>query len=139
MKGRVGLMALFVSTLSVLASPSAGVASGGGGGVVIYSERIFPSFRIINRSLLLGMLNPTYFTSDVTHGQERLPSIWKKPPVWRWKLSSTVSTREHGDAYIEEIQPLFDNFKARHFDSSWDWSAYYHLRSRNHCAFHCPH
>jgi fatty acid synthase subunit beta len=29
--------------------------------------------------------------------------------------------REHGDAYIEGIQPRFDILKARHFDSSWNW------------------
>jgi fatty acid synthase subunit alpha len=28
---------------------------------------------------------------------------------------------EHGDAYIEGIQPRFDILKARHFDSSWNW------------------
>ncbi|KAF8638240.1 hypothetical protein AX17_002262 [Amanita inopinata Kibby_2008] len=29
--------------------------------------------------------------------------------------------REHGDAYVEGIQPKFDALKARHFDSSWNW------------------
>jgi fatty acid synthase subunit alpha, fungi type len=29
--------------------------------------------------------------------------------------------REHGDAYIDGIQPVFDELKARHFDSSWNW------------------
>jgi fatty acid synthase subunit beta len=29
--------------------------------------------------------------------------------------------REHGDTYIEGIQPIFDMLKARHFDSSWKW------------------
>ncbi|KAI0265235.1 hypothetical protein BGY98DRAFT_1103163 [Russula aff. rugulosa BPL654] len=37
--------------------------------------------------------------------QTRLDSIW----------------REHGDSYIEGIQPVFDALKARHFDSSWNW------------------
>jgi 3-oxoacyl-ACP reductase-like protein len=27
--------------------------------------------------------------------------------------------REHGDTYIEGIQPVFDALRARHFDSSW--------------------
>src|SRR5215471_4903084 len=30
--------------------------------------------------------------------------------------------REHGDVYIEGIQPVFDPLKARHFDSSWNWA-----------------
>ena len=29
--------------------------------------------------------------------------------------------REHGDTYIEGIQPVFEPLKARHFDSSWNW------------------
>jgi fatty acid synthase subunit alpha len=31
-----------------------------------------------------------------------------------------VITKEHGDAYIDGIQPAFDPLKARHFDSSWN-------------------
>jgi len=29
--------------------------------------------------------------------------------------------KEHGDTYIEGIQPVFDPLKARHFDLSWNW------------------
>jgi fatty acid synthase subunit alpha len=29
--------------------------------------------------------------------------------------------KEHGDAYVDGIQPIFDPLKARHFDSSWNW------------------
>ena len=29
--------------------------------------------------------------------------------------------REHGDAYVQGIQPVFDPLKARHFNSSWNW------------------
>jgi fatty acid synthase subunit beta len=29
--------------------------------------------------------------------------------------------REHGDTYIEGIQPVFDALKARPLDSSWNW------------------
>jgi fatty acid synthase subunit beta len=35
------------------------------------------------------------------------------------KLDSIA--KEHGDTYIEGIQPVFDPLKARHFDSSWNW------------------
>ncbi|KAK0191779.1 hypothetical protein F5146DRAFT_1198324 [Armillaria mellea] len=34
------------------------------------------------------------------------------------KLDSNA--KEHGDAYIDGIQPAFDPIKARHFDSSWN-------------------
>ena len=29
--------------------------------------------------------------------------------------------REHGDLYIQGIQPIFEPLKARHFDSCWNW------------------
>ncbi|EUC57068.1 fatty acid synthase subunit alpha [Rhizoctonia solani AG-3 Rhs1AP] len=29
--------------------------------------------------------------------------------------------KEHGDAYIQGIQPIFEPLKARHFNSSWNW------------------
>ena len=35
------------------------------------------------------------------------------------KLNSI--TREHGDTYIEGIQPRFDVLKAGYFDPSWNW------------------
>jgi 3-oxoacyl-ACP reductase-like protein len=29
--------------------------------------------------------------------------------------------KEHGDSYLDGIQPVFEPLKARHFDSSWNW------------------
>lgn len=29
--------------------------------------------------------------------------------------------KEHGESYIQGIQPVFDPLKARHFDSAWNW------------------
>ncbi|CAE6428053.1 unnamed protein product [Rhizoctonia solani] len=46
------------------------------------------------------------------------------------KLKDNVATlqaklddiaKEHGDAYIQGIQPIFEPLKARDFDSSWNW------------------
>jgi 3-oxoacyl-ACP reductase-like protein len=30
-------------------------------------------------------------------------------------------TREHGDAYLDGIQPVFEPLKARHFNSAYNW------------------
>ena len=49
-------------------------------------------------------------TSDVTRGQEKATNL-----ALQAKLDSI--NREHGDTYIEGIQPRFDILKARHFDS----------------------
>ncbi|GAA6028849.1 hypothetical protein JCM8097_007429 [Rhodosporidiobolus ruineniae] len=35
------------------------------------------------------------------------------------KLDSIA--KEHGDAYVQGIQPVFNPLKARHFNSSWNW------------------
>ncbi|BGP33270.1 fatty acid synthase alpha subunit Lsd1 [Rhodotorula toruloides] len=43
--------------------------------------------------------------AEVANLQEKLDSI----------------AREHGDAYVQGIQPVFDPLKARHFNSSWNW------------------
>ena len=85
-----------------LASPGTGGASGGGGGGAVIIVKNFSSSKVINRSLLLSMLDYTCVTSDVTHGQERLPSIRKKSPVWRCKPSSTVSTANMAMLILKE-------------------------------------
>jgi fatty acid synthase subunit alpha len=51
---------------------------------------------------------------EVTFDQDKATSLELQA-----KLDSI--NREHGDAYIEGIQPRFDILKARHFDLSWDW------------------
>jgi fatty acid synthase subunit alpha len=30
-------------------------------------------------------------------------------------------TLEHGDTYVDGIQPVFNTLKACHFDTSWNW------------------
>ena len=95
-KGRVGLMVLFLSMRSVLAFPwhlrALVVHLEAARAVPSSTVKNFSSSKVINRSLLLSMLNSTCVTSHATHGLERLPSIRKKPPVWRCKPGSTVST-----------------------------------------------
>jgi 3-oxoacyl-ACP reductase-like protein len=51
---------------------------------------------------------------EVSFDQEKATSL-----ALQAKLDSINC--EHGDAYIEGIQPHFDILKARHFDSSWNW------------------
>ena len=51
---------------------------------------------------------------EVSFNQEKATSL-----ALQAKLDSINC--EHGNAYIEGIQPRFDILKARHFDSSWNW------------------
>ena len=52
---------------------------------------------------------------EIAFDQEKANSL-----ALQAKLDSI--TREHGDAYIDGIQPRFDILKARRFDSSWNWA-----------------
>ena len=63
----------------------------------------------------LHALPPTWLTDgEVALDQEKATSL-----ALQVKLDSI--NHEHGDAYIEGIQPRFDILKACHFDSSWSW------------------
>ena len=54
------------------------------------------------------------WAGEVSFDQEKATSL-----ALQAKLDSINC--EHGDAYIEGIQPCFDILKARHFNSSWNW------------------
>jgi fatty acid synthase subunit beta len=104
-----------------LASPgAAGGGGGGGSGAVINSEE-FLKFQADQEKFAAQHVEPymRYLgrgsrAGELAFDQEKANSI-----ALQAKLDSI--TREHGDAYIEGIQPRFDVFKARHFDSSWNW------------------
>jgi fatty acid synthase subunit alpha, fungi type len=103
-----------------LASPGAGGASGGGGGAVINSEEFLKfqsdqqKFAAQHVELYMRYLGRDSRAGEVAFDQEKATSL-----ALQAKLDSI--NREHGDAYIEGIQPRFDILKARHFDSSWNW------------------
>jgi fatty acid synthase subunit alpha len=105
-----------------LASPGTGGASGGGGGAVISSEEFLKfqsdqeKFAAQHVELYMCYLGCDSRTGarEVAFDQERAISL-----ALQAKLDSI--NNEHGDAYIEGIQPRFDILKARHFDSSWNW------------------
>ena len=54
------------------------------------------------------------WAGEVSFDQEKATSL-----ALQAKLDSINC--EHGDAYIEGMQPRFDILKAHHFDSSWNW------------------
>ena len=84
-EGKSWLDGEFLSMLGVLASP-------GAGGAIINSEE-FLKFQSDQQKFAAQHveLYMCYLAHDSRAG-ERLPSIRKKPPVWRCKPSSTVST-----------------------------------------------
>jgi fatty acid synthase subunit alpha len=104
-----------------LASPGAGGASGGGGGGAVINSEEFLKFQSDQQKfaaqhveLYMRYLGRDSRAGEVAFDQEKATSL-----ALQAKLDSI--NREHGDAYIEGIQPRFDILKARHFDSSWNW------------------
>ena len=104
-----------------LASPGTGGASeGGGGGAVINSEELLkfqsdqPKFAAQHVELYMRYLGRDSRAGEVAFDQEKATNL-----ALQAKLDSI--NHEHGDGYIEGIQPRFDILKARHFASSWNW------------------
>ena len=100
-----------------------GTASGGGGcggGAVINSEE-FLQFqadqeKFVSQQIELFMhhLGRDSREGEIKHDTEKANSA-----ALQARLDSIQ--REHGDVYLDGIQPVFDSLKARHFDSSWNW------------------
>ena len=104
-----------------LSVPGAGGASGGtAGGATINSEEFLKfqadqeKFAAQHVELYMRYLNRDSRAGEIAFDQEKANNV-----TLQARLDSI--TREHGDTYIDGIQPRFDPLKARHFDSSWNW------------------
>ncbi|KAF9007571.1 fatty acid synthase [Cyathus striatus] len=103
-----------------LAAASAGGGAGGAGGATINSEEFLKFQAEQNRfaaqhvELYMRYLGRDSRAGETAHDKEKANSA-----ALQSRLDSI--TREHGDAYLDGIQPRFDPLKARRFDSSWNW------------------
>jgi fatty acid synthase subunit alpha len=106
--------------ISLSAASSGGGGGAGTGGAVINSEEFlkfqteqdeFASHQI---DLYMRYLKRDPRAGDIAFDKEKENSL-----SLQQKLDSIA--KEHGDTYIDGIQPIFDPLKARHFDSSWNW------------------
>ncbi|KAF8969171.1 fatty acid synthase [Flammula alnicola] len=117
-----GVVSVYAQRAGIsLAAPGArGAAGGGGGGAVINSEEFLKfqadqqTFAAQHVELYMRYLGRDSRAGEIAFDQEKTNNL-----ALQAKLDSI--TREHGDAYIDGIQPRFDVLKARHFDSSWNW------------------
>ena len=103
---------------------SAGGSSGGGGGVgsgaTISSEEFLfqaEQEKFVSQHVELYM---RYLKRDSRSGEISFDKEKANSAALQAKLDSIA--KEHGDTYIDGIQPIFDPLKARHFDSSWNWA-----------------
>jgi hypothetical protein len=99
---------------------SGGGGGGGGGGAVINSEEFIQfqaeQYEFARRQVELYM---RYLDLDPREGARAANNEKANAQVLQDKLDAI--SREHGDAYINGIQPVFEPLKTRHFDSSWNW------------------
>ncbi|KAA1467738.1 fatty acid synthase [Dentipellis sp. KUC8613] len=106
--------------ISLSSGAAAGGGGGGAGGAVINSEEFLKfqaeqeQFAAQHVELYMRYLKRDSRAGEIAHDKEKVHAAELQD-----KLDKIA--REHGDAYIDGIQPVFDVLKARHFDSSWNW------------------
>ncbi|RPD59601.1 fatty acid synthase [Lentinus tigrinus ALCF2SS1-6] len=116
-----GVVSIYAQRSGIsLSSGAAAGGAGGGGGAVINSEE-FLKFqsdqdRFAAQQVELWM---RYLGRDSRAGEIKYDAAKASSEQLQARLDSIA--REHGDTYIDGIQPVFDALKARHFDSSWNW------------------
>lgn len=108
------------SGISLAAPGAGGGATGGGGGATINSEEFLKFAADQDRFVQQHIeLYNRYLKKDTRAGEIAYDREKANSAALQSKLDSII--REHGDSYIDGIQPRFDPLKARHFDSSWNW------------------
>jgi fatty acid synthase subunit alpha, fungi type len=115
-----GVVAVYAQRSGIsLTSGAAG--SGGAGAVTINSEEFVKfqkeqeQFAAQHIELYMRYLGRDSRAGEIAFDQEKSNAL-----ALQSKLDAIA--REHGDVYVEGIQPMFDPRKARHFDSSWNWA-----------------
>ncbi|KAJ6477506.1 fatty acid synthase, partial [Mycena sanguinolenta] len=116
-----GIVAVYAQRSGIsLTSGNSGSARGGDGGATINSEEFIKfqseqeKFAAQHVELYMRYLNRDSRAGETALDQEKASSL-----ALQTRLDNIA--KEHSDAYIEGIQPMFDPLKARHFDSSWNW------------------
>ncbi|KIJ66907.1 hypothetical protein HYDPIDRAFT_174219 [Hydnomerulius pinastri MD-312] len=108
------------SGISLSSGGAAGAGGGGGGGATINSEEFMKfkaeqdQFAAQHIELYMRYLNRDSRAGEIAHDKEKATST-------QLQARLDAIAKEHGDAYVDGIQPVFDPLKARHFDSSWNW------------------
>ncbi|KAF8312438.1 fatty acid synthase, partial [Clavulina sp. PMI_390] len=106
--------------ISLSSGGAAGGGGGGGGGAVINSEE-FIKFQAEQHKFAQQQveLYMRYLDLDPRAGGRQADVEKGNAEALQAKLDAI--DKEHGDTYINGIQPVFEPLKARHFDSSWNW------------------
>jgi fatty acid synthase subunit alpha, fungi type len=114
--------AVYAQRAGITLASGGGAAGAGsaGGGATINSEEFLKfqadQHRFVGQQVDLFM---RYLNRDPRAGEQAHDKAKANVAALQAKLDSIA--REHGDTYIDGIQPIFDPLKARHFDSAWNW------------------
>ncbi|KAI0918227.1 hypothetical protein AcV7_007029 [Taiwanofungus camphoratus] len=106
--------------ISLATGSSSSGGGGGGGGPTINSEE-FLKFQAEQEQFAAQQIElyMRYLKCDSRAGEHKYEV--EKVNIGALQSRLDAISREHGDTYIDGIQPVFDTLKARHFDSSWNW------------------
>jgi 3-oxoacyl-ACP reductase-like protein len=98
-----------------------GAAGGSAGGAMINSEE-FEKFQQSQGAFVSQQLKILlrYLERDSRDGY-RLHEL-KHADYMRVQDELDSTQKEHGENYLQGIQPAFDPLKACHFDSAWNWA-----------------
>ena len=117
-----GVVAVYAqrSGISLSSGGVGGAGAGGAGGAVINSEE-FLKFQADQEKFAAQQIEVymRYLNRDSRAGEIKYDTEKANSETLQARLDSI--NREHGDTYLDGIQPRFDVLKARHFDSSWNW------------------
>ncbi len=106
--------------ISLSSGGTSGAAGGSSGGAVMNSEE-FLKFQSEQHEFAHQQINlySRYLKRDPRLGE----ILYDKEKTNSAQLQARLDNiaREHGDTYVDGIQPVFDALKARHFDSFWNW------------------
>ena len=104
-----------------LSSGAAGGAGGGGGGVAVINSEEFLKFQADQENFARQQIEVymRYLKQDSRAGEIKCDAEKANAAALQSRLDAV--SKEHGDTYIDGIQPVFDVLKARRFDSSWNW------------------
>jgi fatty acid synthase subunit alpha len=107
------------SDITLSQGGAAGAAGGSAGGAMINLEE-FEKFQQSHDDFVSQQLEVLlqYLKRDLRDGY-RLHDL-KHSDYMRVQDELDSIQKEHGENYLEVIQPVFDPLKARHFDSAWD-------------------
>ncbi|KAH8924677.1 hypothetical protein BT69DRAFT_1308121 [Atractiella rhizophila] len=102
-------------------SPGGGGGAAGGVGGAMIDNAAFEAFTASQHEFVARQIEVLmrYLKKDSREGFTLAAAGKVEMDILQDRLDAV--SREHGDEYVNGIQPIFTPLKARHFDSSWNW------------------